>query len=439
MLPTKIKLNDNSQNLSDQNNTRFMDDFINDLETGISYNPPRHCNKKMKKRKQLDALLKFRSSTSISNRRSSRLSNELSLSSEDDVFLSNRKNSSKKIYPTRYRRWCNYTRHLLSFFLVCIFMIVCVGLAYANIELKAEVQNLSLRVNEIEKRFSNFEINRILSTIEQIKVRLNLIERWNVSFVYDRLQKLQRDFNQVKHNRPETEMLMNNDNDVDISSKLENIEQKSTQFSEAADELDKLSRDADNQAIDVVHDKTKPFDRNLIERLLEQERRTNTQKDSNQLSKNLLSLNESLYASTIKWHNELKALRNELENLNQSKKIQELVVNFQELTNLVHNSSDKVKIIITALQLDLNILRNQIDSCTCLKESLRLKPSIVDGNRLQQNIITKPSPVDDASLSSSTTTSTTTTYRELKPSENNYHNDTVDIAQIVNHPSSVTN
>ncbi|CAF4503577.1 unnamed protein product [Rotaria socialis] len=47
--------------------------------------------------------------------------------------------------------------------------------------------------------------------------------------------------------------------------------------------------------------------------------------------------------------------------------------------------------------------------------------------------------VDDASLSSSTTTSTTTTYRELKPSENNYHNDTVDIAQIVNHPSSVTN
>ncbi|CAF4700700.1 unnamed protein product, partial [Rotaria socialis] len=83
--------------------------------------------------------------------------------------------------------------------------------------------------------------------------------------------------------------------------------------------------------------------------------------------------------------------KNELENLNQSKKIQELVVNFQELTNLVHNSSDKVKIIITALQLDLNILRNQIDSCTCLKESLRLKPSIVDGNRLQQNIITKPS------------------------------------------------
>ncbi|CAF1970058.1 unnamed protein product [Rotaria magnacalcarata] len=438
MLPATIKFNDNSQNLSDQNNTRFMDDFINDLEAGTSYNPPRHCNKKMKTRKQLDALLKSRSSTSTSNRRSSRLSNELPLSSEDDVFLSNRKKSSKKIYPTRYRHWCNYTRHLLSFFLVCIFMIVCVGLAYANIELKTEVQNLSLRVNEIEKRFSNFEINRILSTIEQIKVRLNLIERWNVSFVYDRLQKLQRDFNQVKHNRPETEMLMNDDNDVDISSKLENIEQKSAQFSEAADELDKLSRDADNQALDVVHDKTKPFDRNLIERLLEQERRTNTQKDSNQLSKNLLSLNESLYENTIKWHNELKALRNELGNLNQSVKIQELVVNFQELTNLVHNSSDKVTIIITALQSDLNILRNQIDSCTCPKESLRLKPSIVDGNQLQQNIITKPNPVD-TSLSPSTTTSTTTTYRELKPSEKNYHNNTVDIAQIVNQPSSVTN
>jgi hypothetical protein len=85
-----------------------------------------------------------------------------------------------------------------------------VGLAYANIELKHEVQNLSSRVtdskrilnenffflleNLVEKRFSSFEINRVILSIEQIKTRLNLIERWNTSYLYDRLQKLQSDF-----------------------------------------------------------------------------------------------------------------------------------------------------------------------------------------------------------------------------------------------------
>ncbi len=34
--------------------------------------------------------------------------------------------------------------------------------------------------------------------------------------------------------------------------------------------------------------------------------------------------------------------KNEVENLNQTVKIQELSEHFQELTNLVHNSSDKV-------------------------------------------------------------------------------------------------
>ncbi|CAF3376702.1 unnamed protein product [Rotaria sp. Silwood1] len=371
MYPTTIKLHDNSPNQSDQNNSRFMDDFINDLETGIPYNnPPRHCNKKMKKRKQLDALLKFRSSTSKSNRLSNRLSNEILLSSEEELFLSNKKSTSTKVHLTRYRRWCSYTRHILSFCLVCIFMIVCVGLAYANIELKTEVQNLSSRVTEIEKRFSNFEVNRILSTIEQIKTRLNLIERWNVSYMYDRLQKLQRDFIQIKQKSPADETLMSGDDDVDIASKLTNIEQKSTQISEVANELDKLSRDADGEARNIINEKTKPYDRNLIEQLLEQERTTNTQKDTNQLSRTLLSLNESLSINVAKWHDELKSLRNELENLNQSIKIQELVVHFQELTDLVHNSSDKVSAIVTTLQSDLNKLRNQIDSCKCTKGKL---------------------------------------------------------------------
>ncbi len=46
----------------------------------------------------------------------------------------------------------------------------------------------------------------MISTLEQIKSRLNLIERWNVSYIYDRLQKLQTDFNQIKKNTPFTEV-----------------------------------------------------------------------------------------------------------------------------------------------------------------------------------------------------------------------------------------
>jgi len=249
MFATTIKFHDNSPNISDQNNSRLMDDLINDIEEGIPYNPTRQLNKKKKKRKQLDALLKFRSS----NRKAVR-------SSEDELFLSDQKTTQIIKHPSHYRHWCSYTRHILSFCLVCIFMIVCVGLGYANIELKNEVQNLSSRVTEIEKRFSNFEINRVISTIEQIKIRINLIQRWNVSYIYDRLQKLQTDFNQIKKNTPLNEMSMNDD-DVDVSSKLDTIEQKSTQFSEVANELDKLSYDADNQA----KEKIKPFDKNLIE------------------------------------------------------------------------------------------------------------------------------------------------------------------------------
>ena len=88
-----------------------MDDLIDDIEAGIAYIPPRQSNKKMKKRKQLDALLKFRSK---------KRSNELLRSSEDELFLPNQKTTPMR----RYRNWCSYTRHILSFCLVCIFMIV---------------------------------------------------------------------------------------------------------------------------------------------------------------------------------------------------------------------------------------------------------------------------------------------------------------------------
>lgn len=46
----------------------------------------------------------------------------------------------------------------------------------------------------------------MLSAIEQIKLRVNLIERWNMSYIYERLQKLQRDFNQIKQNQPTVEV-----------------------------------------------------------------------------------------------------------------------------------------------------------------------------------------------------------------------------------------
>jgi hypothetical protein len=68
-----------------------MDDFINDVEAGIPYNPARHSNKKMKKRKQLDALLKFRTS------KSNRLSNEGLLTSEEELFLPEKKNTPIKL------------------------------------------------------------------------------------------------------------------------------------------------------------------------------------------------------------------------------------------------------------------------------------------------------------------------------------------------------
>lgn len=54
----------------------------------------------------------------------------------------------------------------------------------------------------VEKRFSSIEINRVISAIEKLKSRLNLIERWNTSYLHDRLQKLQGDFYHLTNRSP---------------------------------------------------------------------------------------------------------------------------------------------------------------------------------------------------------------------------------------------
>jgi hypothetical protein len=66
-----------------------MDDIHNDLEAGISSNIPRNSNKKIRKRKQLDSLLKFRVKKTNSN--------DILRSSEDELFLPQRKPSITKL------------------------------------------------------------------------------------------------------------------------------------------------------------------------------------------------------------------------------------------------------------------------------------------------------------------------------------------------------
>jgi hypothetical protein len=58
------------------------------------------------------------------------------------------------------------------------------------------------------------KLNNILSTIEQLKVRVNFLEHWNFSLIYDQLQKIQ------------IQMLIN-DNDVS-SSKHRPVDRRST-------------------------------------------------------------------------------------------------------------------------------------------------------------------------------------------------------------------
>ena len=62
-----------------------MDSNHPDLEAGTISSIPRNINKKMRKRKHLDALLKFRSVRKTSN--------DILRSSEDELFLPNQKPS----------------------------------------------------------------------------------------------------------------------------------------------------------------------------------------------------------------------------------------------------------------------------------------------------------------------------------------------------------
>lgn len=67
-----------------------MDNNPNDLEAGLVSNFPRNFNKKMRKRKHLDALLKFRSTK--------KQSSDILRSSEDELFLPHQKTSITKLY-----------------------------------------------------------------------------------------------------------------------------------------------------------------------------------------------------------------------------------------------------------------------------------------------------------------------------------------------------
>jgi len=158
-----------------------MDNNLNDFEAGTISNVPRNLNKKMRKRKHLDALLKFRSQKNSSN--------DILRSSEDELFLPHQKPSITRFRSSSYDRCWNYSTQILSFGVVCTFIIICIYLTYVNIQLKNEVQNLSSRINEIEQKFSNIELNNISLTIKQIKTRLNFLEHLN--YLLNKTQKIE--------------------------------------------------------------------------------------------------------------------------------------------------------------------------------------------------------------------------------------------------------
>ena len=43
----------------------------------------------------------------------------------------------------------------------------------------------------MEKRYSKIDVPDVLSIVEQLKARVNVLERWNLSVIYSQLQKLQ--------------------------------------------------------------------------------------------------------------------------------------------------------------------------------------------------------------------------------------------------------
>lgn len=325
---------------------------MEDLEIAIPYFQNRPANKRMKKRKQLDALLKSRFSSS----RASRNSNSNILTSEEELFLSPDKSKSKKIYSIQSRRWWNYVRHIISFCFVCVFMIVCVGLGYANMELKVEIHNLSQRVTEIEKKFSSAEIKNILSTIDQIKIRLDKIERWNSSELNDRFHRLQKNLNQLENQEPSTEMSMSNANeDEDLVFKLKNIEQNSRDFTDVTEALKQLNDD--EQQI-----------RNAV------------------WFRDFYSLNKTFFSYVSRWEREFDSLKNHVDVSDQAEKIQQLTDHLTSLTNFMHNSSIQSNTLLGNLRLELNQLRAQIDRCPCSKPT-DFNTSPKSSNNLLEEIV----------------------------------------------------
>ncbi|UJR35178.1 hypothetical protein I4U23_027945 [Adineta vaga] len=160
-----------------------MDDIFQDCEVNeVPSNILRHSNKKIRKRKQLDNLLKFRLTKTHPN--------DILRSSEDELFLPQQKLSITR-HTSRHSLYWKYLQSILTISVICIFLSTCIGLIYANIQLKNNVQDLSIRMNEIERKYSKVELNNALSTIEQLRTRLNTLEHWNLSLIYNQLQKLQ--------------------------------------------------------------------------------------------------------------------------------------------------------------------------------------------------------------------------------------------------------
>lgn len=83
-----------------------MNENLNELEVGLLSNNPRYSNKKMRKRKHLDALIKFRSTK--------RNSNEICRSSEDELFLSNQTSIQRTKTYTYYTNIYLFTKQQTS-------------------------------------------------------------------------------------------------------------------------------------------------------------------------------------------------------------------------------------------------------------------------------------------------------------------------------------
>ncbi|CAF0764910.1 unnamed protein product [Rotaria sp. Silwood1] len=242
----------------------------------MSSNIPRNLNKNMRKRQQFDSPMKFHITKSNSN--------DVFRSSEEELFIPHRKIPITNLHSSGYLLLWTYSQHILSFSLVCIVIIVCFSLTYASIELKNEVQSLSSRISEIEKKFLNTELNHSLPVIEQIKTRVQLLENWNFSFIYNHLQKLQ------------VQMLLNNF----ILSNLQKIEHNSAHLFKTTNELNNLNREMENRIENTIN------------------------------------------KSIVKSYEQFNLLQNEIQSFNQNIKIEELTKHLEQLTNLVHNSSDEV-------------------------------------------------------------------------------------------------